>query len=51
MRSEWKKSSQDLRSGRRLGRDDLRTFGHGSRLRQFGSDRADWAGKPVMCTS
>lgn len=51
MGSERKKSRQDLRSVRRLGRDDLRTFGHRSRLRQFGSDRSDWAGKPAMCTN
>ena len=28
--------------------NDLRSFGHRSRLRQFGYDRADWAGKPVI---
>jgi len=48
MASERKKSSQDLRSCRWLGRDDLRAFGHRSRLQQFGYDRADWAGKPVI---
>src|SRR6516225_3024320 len=42
------KSPEQLRSYRWLGRNDLRSFGHRSRLRQFGYDRADWAGKPVI---
>src|SRR5499425_2487974 len=42
------KSPEELRSYRWLGRNDLRSFGHRSRLRQFGYDRADWAGKPVI---
>jgi dihydroxy-acid dehydratase len=42
------KSPEQLRSFRWLGRNDLRSFGHRSRLRQFGYDRADWAGKPVI---
>ena len=37
-----------MRSYRWLGRDDLRSFGHRSRLRQIGYDRADWVGKPVI---
>jgi hypothetical protein len=28
--------------------DDLRSFGHRSRLRQMGYDKADWEGKPVI---
>src|ERR1700745_4173936 len=40
------KSPEQLRSYRWLGRNDLRSFGHRSRLRQFGYDRADWVGKP-----
>src|SRR6204780_1185607 len=48
MTSIRKKSPQDLRSYRWLGREDLRTFGHRSRLQQLGFDRADWAGKPVI---
>ncbi len=28
--------------------NDLRSFGHRSRLRQFGYDRDDWVGKPVI---
>jgi dihydroxy-acid dehydratase len=43
-----KKSPEDLRSYRWLGKNDLRSFGHRSRLRQFGYDGADWAGKPVI---
>src|SRR5262249_47582600 len=42
------KSLEQLRSYRWLGRNDLRSFGHRSRLRQFGYDRADWVGKPVI---
>src|SRR5260370_36321209 len=42
------KSPEELRSYRWLGRNDLRSFGHRSRLRQFGYDRADWTGKPVI---
>jgi dihydroxy-acid dehydratase len=43
-----RKSPEDLRSHRWLGVSDLRSFGHRSRLRQFGYDAADWAGKPVI---
>jgi len=42
------KRSEDLRSHRWLGVSDLRSFGHRSRLRQFGFDKADWQGKPVI---
>src|SRR5207248_251012 len=31
-----------------LGVNDLRAFGHRSRLRQFGYDAADWSGRPVI---
>jgi dihydroxy-acid dehydratase len=48
MVSGKKKSPEQLRSYRWLGRDDLRSFGHRSRLKQLGYDRADWAGKPVI---
>jgi dihydroxy-acid dehydratase len=48
MTSDKRKSPEELRSYHWLGRDDLRSFGHRSRLRQFGYDRADWAGKPVI---
>ncbi len=43
-----KKTFEELRSYRWLGRDDLRSFGHRSRLQQMGYDRADWVGKPVI---
>jgi len=43
-----RRRSEELRSHRWLGLDDLRSFGHRSRLRQFGYDAADWAGKPVI---
>src|ERR1700752_2256522 len=42
------KRSDDLRSHRWLGVNDLRSFGHRSRLRQGGFDSTDWAGKPVI---
>src|SRR6202521_3477655 len=43
-----RKRPQDLRSHRWFGASDLRSFGHRSRLRQFGYDAADWSGKPVI---
>src|SRR5260221_5576645 len=43
-----RKRSEDLRSHRWLGVNDLRSFGHRSRLRQGGFDSVDWAGKPVI---
>src|ERR1700723_3500025 len=43
-----KKSPEQLRSYRWLGPETLRAFGHRSRLRQFGYDQNDWAGKPVI---
>ena len=48
MAADKKKTSEDLRSYRWLGKNDLRSFGHRSRLRQFGYDRDDWVGKPVI---
>ena len=43
-----RKRPEDLRSHRWLGVSDLRSFGHRSRLRQFGYDADDWQGKPVI---
>ena len=43
-----RKRPEDLRSHRWLGVNDLRAFGHRSRLRQFGYDAADWAGRPAI---
>jgi dihydroxy-acid dehydratase len=37
-----------LRSSRWFAPDDLRSFGHRSRAKQMGWDRADWEGKPVI---
>ncbi len=48
MVSGTNRSAEQLRSFRWLGRDDLRSFGHRSRLKQLGFDRADWVGKPVI---
>ena len=42
------KRPEDLRSHRWLGVNDLRSFGHRSRLRQFGYDSDDWGGRPVI---
>src|SRR6516165_1919489 len=43
-----RKRPEELRSHRWFGASDLRSFGHRSRLRQFGHDSADWRGKPVI---
>ena len=43
-----RKRPEDLRSHRWLGVDDMRSFGHRSRLRQIGYDAEDWSGKPVI---
>ncbi len=42
------KRPDELRSHRWLGAENLRAFGHRSRLLQIGYDRADFAGKPVV---
>jgi dihydroxy-acid dehydratase len=47
-RMSIRKTPEQLRSYRWLGPETLRGFGHRSRLKQFGYDRADWAGKPVI---
>ena len=43
-----RKRPEDLRSHRWFGVQDLRAFGHRSRLRQIGYDAEDWGGKPVI---
>jgi len=43
-----RKRPEELRSHRWLGADDMRSFGHRSRLRGIGYDAADWKGKPVI---
>ena len=42
------KTPQQLRSHRWMGPDDLRSFGHRSRLKQMGYGAEDYAGKPVV---
>ena len=42
------KRPDELRSHRWLGAENLRAFGHRSRLLQVGYDRDDFAGKPVV---
>ena len=43
-----RKKPEELRSHRWLGVNDLRSFGHRSRLRQIGYDAGDWGAKPVI---
>jgi len=43
-----RKRPEELRSHRWLGVDDMRSFGHRSRLRGIGYDAEDWKGKPVV---
>ena len=43
-----RKRPEELRSHRWFGVNDLRSFGHRSRLRQFGYDSDDWDNKPVI---
>ena len=43
-----RKTAEALRSHRWLGVNDMRSFGHRSRLRQMGYDLEDWKGKPVI---
>lgn len=42
------KKAEDLRSARWFAPDNLRGFGHRSRIMQMGYAPADWAGKPVI---
>ncbi len=43
-----RKSPKDLRSARWFAPDDLRSFGHRSRMNQIGYDVSEFAGKPVI---
>ncbi|MEM6381405.1 MAG: L-arabinonate dehydratase [Pseudomonadota bacterium] len=43
-----RKRYADLRSARFMAPDDLRSFGHRSRLKQMGLSSEDWEGKPVI---
>ena len=42
------KKPEELRSHRWLGVQDLRAFGHRSRLRQMGYDDGDWGKRPII---
>jgi dihydroxy-acid dehydratase len=46
--SSQRKRPDELRSHRWFGVENLRAFGHRSRIAQMGYDRADYAGKPVI---
>jgi len=43
-----RKTPESLRSARWFAPDDLRAFGHRSRLRQMGYGPEDWVGRPVV---
>jgi dihydroxy-acid dehydratase len=43
-----KKPYEELRSARWMAPDDLRSFGHRSRVMQLGYGPADWVGKPII---
>ena len=43
-----RKKPDELRSHRWFGSDDMRQFGHHSRVAQMGYARADYAGKPII---
>jgi dihydroxy-acid dehydratase len=43
-----RKTPESLRSARWFGPDDLRTFGHRSRIMQMGYGPADWEGRPII---
>src|SRR5258706_3779492 len=42
------KTPDSLRSARWMAPDDLRSFGHRSRMKQMGYATKDWEGKPVI---
>lgn len=42
------KKKTDLRSSRWFEKEDLRSFGHRSRMMQMGLDAEDWIGKPII---
>ena len=43
-----RKKPSDLRSARWFGPDDIRSFGHRSRMNQIGYDVAEFAGRPII---
>ncbi len=46
--ANMKKSPENLRSSRWFGPDDLRSFGHRSRMMQLGYAEEDFRGKPII---
>ena len=46
--TETKKTADQLRSARWFAPDDLRSFGHRSRMMQMGLGPEDWQGRPVI---
>jgi len=48
MAADLPRSYRDLRSARWFAPDDLRSFGHRSRMMQMGYAPEDWAGRPVI---
>jgi dihydroxyacid dehydratase/phosphogluconate dehydratase len=48
MQDSRKKTPESLRSARWFAPDDVRSFGHRSRVMQLGYGPDDWAGKPVI---
>jgi dihydroxy-acid dehydratase len=46
--NENRKTADQLRSTRWFGPDDLRSFGHRSRMMQMGLGPEDWEGRPVI---
>jgi len=43
-----KKTPETLRSHRWMGPQNLRAFGHRSRVKQMGYDHEDWTGRPII---
>ncbi len=48
MPTPHRKTERDLRSARWFAPDDVRSFGHRSRVMQLGYGPEDWVGKPVI---
>ena len=48
MENKRKKTPEELRSHQWLGVNDMRSFGHRSRIKQMGYGAEDYAGKPVI---
>lgn len=48
MTEKLKKTADQLRSARWFGPDDLRSFGHRSRMMQMGLAPEDWEGRPII---